>query len=397
MHASVGPSCAVALYEKDALTVWSHSQGVFPLRASLASLVDLPEDKIRIIGVPGSGCYGHNGADDVAADAALVAQAFPGKHVRLQWSREDEHGWEPYGSAMKLSLSANLSGQGEITAWTHDLWSDTHSTRPGGDPGNLLASRYISNPQPLRGRGFLGGGYRNSQPYYNFSAVRVDAHFFQGPFRVSALRGLGAYANIFAIESFMDELAQKAGMDPFDFRLAHLDDDRARTVLKKLREMISQAEEKEQEGIGIAFARYKNTESYCAVAALVNNSGESPRVKSLWGVVDAGEVINPDGLANQVEGGMIQSTSWTLFEQVQASSKRISTLDWDSYPILRTPDVPETQVAVIDRPDQPPLGAGETAQGPTAAAVVNGLVAAGGPRIRELPIFSKGKARHRSS
>ncbi|MEM9675837.1 MAG: molybdopterin cofactor-binding domain-containing protein, partial [Bacteroidota bacterium] len=314
MHASIGPSCAIALHDDDQLHIWSHSQGIYPLREALPKVVGLPIEKIHIKAVPGSGCYGHNGADDAATDAAIMAIAYPGKHIRVQWSREEEHGWEPLGSAMIVETQANLDENGRIKEWYTELWSDSHSTRPGGDPGNLMPAHYLENAHPRSSYGYSGGGYRNADPYYAIPQLSIDAHFFEGPLRVSSLRSLGAYANIFAIESFMDELAERAGKEPLEFRLMHSEDPQATAVMTKLDEMTRDVELGEQEGIGYAFSRYKNTASYCAVAALVEVVPQTNQIKliKMWGVIDAGEVINPDGLKNQTEGGMIQAASWTL-------------------------------------------------------------------------------------
>lgn len=388
MHGSIGPSCAVALYEKEILHVWTHSQGVYPLQETLQKVINIPLERIHVKGVPGSGCYGHNGADDAATDAALLAMAYPGRHVRLQWSREQEHAWEPYGSAMIMQVEARLDGKGMISHWRYALWSDSHSTRPGGNPANLLAARYIASPFSQKTGGYSGGAYRNSETYYTIPNEQTDAHFFEGPLRTSALRSLGAYANIFAIESFMDELAEKAKKDPYEFRLAHLEDVRAKEVLQNLRELTKSQKISPGAGLGIAFSRYKNSASYCAAAALINidKTKKEVQVKKMWAVIDAGEVINPDGLKNQTEGGMIQSASWTLKEQVHFNSQHVSSLDWYSYPIFRFSDVPEVEVVVINRPHEPALGAGEAAQGPAAAAIVNAVYQATKTRIRQLPI-----------
>jgi CO/xanthine dehydrogenase Mo-binding subunit len=388
MHGSIGPSCAVALYDKNILHVWTHSQGVYPLRESLATMLNWPVENIHIKGVPGSGCYGHNGADDAAADAALLAIAYPGKPVRLQWSREEEHSWEPYGSAMVMELEALLDDSGKISHWKYELWSDTHGARPGGNADNLLPARYLEKPFLGEPSGYSGGAYRNSEPYYNIPNQQVDVHFFKGPLRVSSLRGLGAYANIFAIESFMDELAEKAGKDPYEFRLTHLEDERAKAVIRKLQSLM-QGQEVAQTGIGIAFSRYKNSASYCAIAArvAVNPGNGSIQVQKMWAVIDAGEIINTDGIKNQTEGGMIQSASWTLMEQVYFDQKHIISHNWDAYPIFRFDQVPEVEVAVLDRPSEKPLGAGEAAQGPAAAAIANAVYRACGKRIRYLPML----------
>lgn len=390
MHGALGPSCAIALYDdtKNQLHVHTHSQGVYPLRQTLAAMLKLRVENIHVSGVPGSGCYGHNGADDVAADAALLAMASPGKPIQVQWTRDDEHAWEPYGSAMLMDLEAALDETGKITQWKYDLYSDTHGARPSGHPENLLAARYLEKPFSARPSGFSGGANRNSEPYYDIPNQLIQANFFQGPLRTSSLRSLGAFANIFAIESFMDELAVAAGKDPFEFRLQHLTDDRARQTLQKLQEIIkAQTPEKNAgQAIGISFSRYKNNGTYCAVAARIATTSHLPKVEKLWAVVDAGEVINLDGLKNQIEGGMIQATSWTLLEQVTFDEKHITSRQWATYPVLHIDQAPHVEVVVIDRPEEPPMGAGEAAQGPTAAAITNAVFHATGQRIRNLPI-----------
>jgi nicotinate dehydrogenase subunit B len=392
MHGSIGPSCSVAIFDKDQLHVWSHSQGVFPLRETLSRMLNMPENKIEVTGVPGSGCYGHNGSDDASADAALLATLYPGKHIRVQWMREDEHGWEPYGSAMIMECSARIDNTGKISDWKYDMWSDTHSTRPGGRAENLLATQYMQTPQKQAAWGRSGGAYRNAEPGYDVPNQHIYAHFFKGPLRVSALRSLGAYGNVFAVESFMDELAVKAGKDPFEFRLAHLTDERAKAVIIKLREMIAGQQKESGIGIGIAYSQYKNAASYCAVAAKVKVDRSSGKVQVLkmWSVIDAGEAINPDGLKNQTEGGMIQSASWTMQEAVKFNQQHVTSLNWDTYPIFRFHQVPEVEVVVIDRPDMEVMGAGEAAQGPAAAALANAVFDACGKRVRDLPILAGG-------
>jgi len=396
MHGAIGPSCAIAKYENDKLDVWSHSQGVYPLRESLATMLGIPAANIHIKGVAGSGCYGHNGADDVAADAALMAVAYPGKHVYVQWSRDDEHGWEPYGSAMLMDLEASLDTRGKIDYWKYALYSDTHGARPSGHAENLLPARYLAKPFLAKPSGFSGGAYRNAEPYYTIPNQNIQANFFDGPLRTSSLRSLGAFANIFAIESFMEELAIAAGKDPFEFRLSHLQDDRARDVLNRLK-----AVTKDQK-VGIAFSRYKNSGAYCAVAAKItvtpstknagaesskaNASAINAKVEHLWAIVDAGEVINLDGIKNQMEGGMMQGTSWTLLEQVCFDQQHVISRDWAAYPILHMNNAPRLEVIVIDRPDLPALGAGEAAQGPTAAAIANAIYHTTKKRIRHLPV-----------
>lgn len=387
MHAANGPSCAVAIFQDEKLKVWTHSQGVYPLRETLAPMLDIPIENIHVIGTPGSGCYGHNAADDVAAEAALLAKNYPGKHIRLQWMRDEEHGWEPYGTPMAFEIEAGLSSEGKIVGWKYDLWSDVHSTRPGGNPDNLLPARYLGKSYKKPEGGFKGGALRNSVPYYEIADLQTQSHIFSGPLRKSALRSLGAFGNIFAIESFMDELAHKAGKDPIQFRIDHSSDARSIECLEKLQQKINSVKKGENQGIGVAFSRYKNSASYCAVAALVevNEDGEAS-VKKMWAVIDAGECINPDGLKKQTEGGMIQAASWTMKEEVLFSDQHIISLDWNSYPIFRFPETPECDVEVIDRVEEPPLGAGEAAQGPAGAAVVNAIFDAAGIRVRDLPV-----------
>lgn len=393
MHASIGPSCAIALWHDEQLTVWTHSQGVYPLRKTLADMLGIAEDNIRAIGVPGSGCYGHNGADDAAADAALLARAMPDRPVRVQWMREDEHCWEPYGSAMLLKLRGGIDAQGNVIAWETNLWSDTHSTRPGGEAGSLLPARYLEKAHQLSAGGWSGGSHRNALPSYKIPAVKVTSHPFEGPLRTSALRSLGAYANVFALESFMDELAVQAQQDPVDFRLRHLSDERAKAVVRAAAKLINWTSKPaaNNHGLGIAFAQYKNSAAYFAVAAEVAYDEERKELKvlRLAGAIDAGQTINIDGLKNQTEGGMIQSASWTLLEQVTYDRDRITSRNWDSYPIMRFSAVPEVEIVVLDHPELPPLGAGEAAQGPTAAAIANAVFQATGKRMRDLPITAE--------
>ncbi|MCE6992864.1 molybdopterin cofactor-binding domain-containing protein [Dyadobacter sp. CY323] len=395
MHGSIGPSCAIALWENEMLTVWSHSQGVYPLRKTISAMLEVPESKIHIIGIPGAGCYGHNGADDVAGDAALLAIEMPGRPVRVQWMREDEHKWEPYGSAMILHLKGGIDAKGKVNAWKTDIWSDTHSTRPGGNAGHLLAARDLEKPFSFKSGGFSGGSHRNSVPLYDFQAKKIVLHDFKGPLRSSALRSLGAYANIFALESFMDELAVKAGKDPVQFRLDHLKDERAKAVINMLvekggwRKGKARAGKVENFGEGFAFAQYKNNAAYFAVKAEVkiDPKEKTYRVTKLTGVIDTGQTINSDGVINQTSGGMIQAASWTMLEEVKYDQNGITSTSWETYPILRFEEVPDTEVFIIDHPDKEPLGAGEAAQGPTSAAIANAIFNATGSRLRELPLL----------
>ena len=395
MHGSIGPSCAVGLFKDGTLTVWTHSQGVYPLRAAIAQLTRLPPDKVHCIHVEGSGCYGHNGADDAGADAALLAMALPGRPVRVQWMREDEHAWEPYGSAMITKARAALGPNGRIQAWDYAVQSCVHATRPG-PAGNLMPAWHREQPiaQPIPKPLPLpeGGGHRNAAPFYTIPAARVVYDFVPVmPLRVSALRSLGAYMNIFSIESFIDELAQAVRADPVEFRLRHLGDPRAREVITTAAERFGWATYKKDSGRGrgFAFARYKNLAAYMALAVEIEFDRESGRVrlKRATAAVDCGEAVSPDGIKNQIEGGILQSASWTLYESVAFDSTRVTSRDWGSYPILRFSAIPdEIDVHIIDRPGTPFLGTGEAAQGPTAAAIANGLADAAGVRMRDIPL-----------
>ena len=398
-HGSIGPSCAVAQSINDAMTVWTHTQGVFPDRAGIAEMLRVPPASVRLIHVEGSGCYGHNGADDAAADAALIARALPGVPVRVQWMREQEHAWEPFGPAMVTKLKASLDANGAIVDWNFDVWSNTHSMRPGG-AGSLLAAQHIAQPFPQPAPKPLplpeGGGDRNAIPFYKFPNAKVVHHFIPAmPLRISAMRALGAYHNVFSIESFMDELAIAAGADPIEFRLKHLDDARGRASIEKAAKEFGWQKGQRappDRGYGFAFARYKNLAAYCAIATEVevNRQTGRPRLVRAVAAVDSGQVVNPDGLINQIEGAILQSMSWTLYESVTFDDTRITSIDWQTYPILRFDAVPEkVDVHIINRPGLPFLGSGETGQGPAAASIANAIANATGKRLRDLPLTRK--------
>jgi len=395
-HAALAPSCAVAEFKDGKLAIWTHSQGVFPLRATLARALGLELGDIRCIHLEGAGCYGHNGADDVAFDAAMLARAVDGQPVRLQWMRDDEFKWEPYGPAMTMKVKGAVAG-GRVVDWAFDVWSQGHNFRPGSPDGvNLLGSWYLADakrPGPARHAAQPNGaGDRNAITLYDFPSQRTTHHLIMdNPVRTSAMRSLGAYANVFAIESFMDELAAAAGIDPVAFRLAHIKDERERAVIEavaKAAEWKPGEKGNGRRGRGIGYARYKTVATYCAVIAEVevNRTTGIVKVPRIWTSADAGQIINPDGLTNQIEGGAIQSASWTLHEQVRFDRNGILSQDWWNYPILTMPDVPTVETVLIDRPNERALGAGEAAQGPTAAAIANAFAAATGRRIRELPL-----------
>jgi nicotinate dehydrogenase subunit B len=392
MHASLGPSAAVAAWIDGRLTVWTHNQGVFPLRADLARVLGMAEEDVRAVHMDGPGCFGHNGADDAALDAALLARALPGRPVSVKWMRADENQWEPYGSPAVIKIQASLDPGGQVIDWNHDVWSYTHTNRARGVEGTsgLLAAGYLAEPlampKPRPNMGPMGGIHRNADPLYTFPRRRIVKHYLpDSPLRVSALRGLGSYANIFAIESFMDELALAAGADPVKFRLKYLKDERARAVIKAAAEKAGR--QPEGQGRGIAFARYKNRQSYLAAVMDVRVNRDDGHISLERAVVaaDAGQIVNPDALRNQLEGVVIQSSSWTLKEQVAFDPDGITSVDWDSYPIFRFIDAPKIETVLLNRPGRPYLGIGEGAQGPIPAAIANAVFDAVGIRLRQIP------------
>lgn len=397
-HASMAPSCAAAVWDAaTALTVWSHSQGIYPLRRDIARAVGLPEAAVTVQHVEGAGCYGHNAADDVAYDAALLARAVPGRPVHVTWSRESELSWAPFGAAMVVDLDTSADGSGTITGWRYDAWGNGHSSRPGtlASPSMLAAELQAGGApvppshDPPEAAGWGIG--RNGVPAYRVGALSATTHrALEMPVRASALRSLGAHLNVFAIESHLDDMAHHFGVDPLEYRLRHLDDPRARAVLERVAELSdwSTPVRGDSTGRGIGFARYKNKGAWCAVVAeLVAES--RVELRSLWVAVDVGAVVDHDGVVNQIEGGAIQAASWTLKEQVGFDAGVVTTATWDRYPILTFSEVPAVRVEVLDRPEQPSLGAGEASMGPTAAAIGNALRAAIGVRVRDLPLTAE--------
>lgn len=392
-HASIAPSCAMAQWDDDRVHVWTHSQGVYLLRADLAIVLKLPAENIIIEHMEGAGCYGHNAADDVALDAVLLAKAAGGRPVRVQWSRHDEMSHAPFGAAMAIEIEADLDADNEIVGWRHVIWSNGHAARPGRaiQPA-LLAATEIENPYPRMistnppaANG--GGGDRNSVPLYDLPAWRITSHrLLTMPVRTSALRTLGAQGNVFAIESLIDEIAHLRGEDPIAFRLRHLRDERAKDVIRLVaRRAQWKPQKRSGTGHGVGFARYKNTGAYCAAIAEIEGADDI-RVKRLTLAVDVGEAINPDGVANQIEGGAIQATSWVLKERVRFDRTRITSTSWTDYPILTFSEVPRVDVEIIQRPEIEPVGAGEAAHGPVTAAIANAVYDCLGVRVRDLPI-----------
>jgi CO/xanthine dehydrogenase Mo-binding subunit len=393
-HASLAPSCALARWDGGRLEIWSHTQGIYNLRRDLATAFAVAEDHILVQHVEGAGCYGHNGADDVAWDAAWLARQVPGRAVRVLWTRAGEFGDEPLGPASVVRVQADLDASGRVVRWSHDIFSQGHSSRPGrAATPTLLGSWYTAQPFPRLPAINMplptgGGAERNAVPGYAFPNLRVASHrVVDTSMRTSALRALGAFVNTFAAESFMDELAAAAGMDPVTFRLHHLQDVRGRQVIERAVARSgwqSGTRCAEGTGFGIGYARYKSTGAWCAVVAQVE-AAQSVRVRRLTLCADLGLVINADGASNQLEGGAIQATSITLQEAVRFDRERITSLDWESYPILRFSEVPQVDVELVESTEAS-LGAGECSMGPTAAAIGNALCDALGVRVRDLPL-----------
>lgn len=399
LHGSIGPSAGIAHFASGKLSVWSHSQGIGFLRDAIADTLSLERDAVTVRHVNAAGCYGHNGADDAAFDAAVVATARPGEPVLLRWTRADEHGWEPLSPAMVVDLSAAVGADGLVDSWDQDITTYLHNSRPApAAHGSKLLGSWFFDPPLERARAtpmkwYEAGGHRNATPPYRFRSRRIVKHDVDdgSPLRTSAMRSLGALANVFATESFMDELAEQAGSDPLSFRLAHLEDPRARAVVERAVELaggLQAAGGIDAPGRGLGYARYENSMAYVAVVMEVEVSARTGMIslRHAWLAADAGEIIDPDGLANQLEGGLVQAASWTLKEEVGFGADGVATRDWDSYPILRFSEVPTITTSLIDRPDERPLGSGEASCAPTAGAIGNAVFQATGVRLRQLPL-----------
>jgi len=389
-HAAIGPSCAVAEWRDGRLLVHSHTQGPHNLARALAEAFAVDPAAVDVIHVPGAGCYGHNAADDAAFDAAFLARR-AGRPVRVVWSREDELAAAPLGAAAVVDAEAVLGADGRIARFTLAVTSLPFGQRPGrGGAPNLLSAALLAEPcavavpgdLPLAADGTGGGADRNAVPLYDIPSVTVTKRIAGDfPVRTSSLRSLGAHLNVFATETLVDDLAAEAGEDPVAFRLAHLPDPRARHVLERVAALSGWPDE----GLGIGFARYKNAAAWCAVAVRVNVE-EAVRVTEAFAVIDAGEVVNPDGARNQIEGATLQAISWTLKEAVALDGAVVAARDWDAYPILAFSEVPEIVTEIVERPEAPPLGLAEAPVGPTAAAIGNALFRALGVRVRDLPL-----------
>ncbi len=395
IHGPIGPSLALASFRGGRLTVETHSQGVHVLRHWLSRTLGLDEAFVTVLHRQGAGCYGHNSADDAAFDAAFLALRNPDRTVRVQWLREDEFAAAPVGSAMAVRIRAELGSDGRPVDWTMDIWSPIHGRRPGMNAGgNLLGADAL--PDAVQETGELhdvpdaigGGATRNAIADYDLPHQRIVHHLLaEVPLRTSTIRGLGAQANVFAIESMMDEIAERADEDPVAYRLSLLSDPRSRAVVEAAASMADWEGARNGDGraLGFGFGRYKNRSAYMAAIAEVEVE-EEVRVKRIWAAVDAGLVINPDGAINQVEGGIVQATSWTLKERLRFEGGEVVSDTWETYPILRFSEVPEIEIRLMERTTEPAVGLGEAAVGPTTAAIANAVASALGVRLRELPL-----------
>lgn len=395
MHASIGCVTALARWTDEGLAVTSQTQGPYQLRDALAAWLKLPPEAVVVTHAPGAGCYGHNGADDVAADAALIAKHHPGRTVRVSWTRAEELASAPLATAGEVTIRATLAKDGRPETLRLDIRSGTHARRPGTAPhGTLLAELHASGTEtftppielpPMHGFGAL----RNAMPPYAVRGRHARLTLVDQPgLRTSAMRGLGAHLNVLAIEGFIDELALRAGADPLDYRLGMLEDPRAQHVLRRVAEISGWAARPEVgtgEGWGIAYSRYKDRAAYVATVAQVR-VGDRVQVERLWCCADAGRIVNLDGTRNQIEGGIVQSLSWALLEEVWLTDAGTLPTMWEHYPILRFPELPQIDLDMVQSGDPEPLGAGEVAVGPTTAAIVNAASHALGTRLRRLPL-----------
>lgn len=392
-HASLGPSAGIAWYRDGKLTVWTHNQGVYPMRALVARVTGLDPSAVEVIHAQGAGCYGHNGADDPPTEAAVIAVRRPDAPIRVQWRREDEFGWAPVGTAMSIELSAELDPSGRLVDYTSEIWNTPHTWARGRAVVETALRPLDAPPSPLPQRlmpdgARFSGGLLNAIPSYDIPATRTIEHVIDPPpIRTSSLRGLGGPPNAFAGESFVDELAEAAGADPLAYRLAMVAEPRGRAVLERLAQMCGwerRGEPGSGRGLGLGYDRHRDRGAFCACAAEVEVEAEVKLVK-LWCAVDGGLIVNPDGAKNQLEGGMIMAASWLLKEEVKLGGAGIASTTWDDYPILRFSEVPPIEIELLNTRDPRPYGLGEISQGPVMAAIGNAVAHALGVRIREAP------------
>jgi CO/xanthine dehydrogenase Mo-binding subunit len=392
-HGSMGPSCAIAEIKDGKLTSWSASQATHNLRKQLAKMLDMPLDNVRCIYFEGSGCYGRNGHEDAAADAALLAK-LTGRPVRVQWSRADEHGWDPKGPPTLIDLRAALDGAGNVTAWESEFFIPQAA---GGFNVPLVAATLAGLPyDPHIAPGNI---IRNSDIPYRFANIRTTCHRLEStPFTPSWIRTPGRMQNTYANECFMDELAAAAGVDPIDFRLKYLDpaDTRGLECLNRVATLAKWDKRPSPRsgqsgdvlrGRGVSYCKYELVRTYVAAVAEVevNRATGEIRCTRFYLAHDCGQIVNPDGLKNQLEGNVIQTLSRTLVEELKFSRSTVTSLDWESYPILRFPQVPEIVMDLIDRPTTPPWGAGEPAAAVVPSAISNAVFDATGVRLRSVP------------
>jgi CO/xanthine dehydrogenase Mo-binding subunit len=393
-HASIGPSCAVADYQNGKLVVWSASQATHSMQHELAIITKLPQQDIRLVYLDGAGCYGRNGHEDATADAALIAMEM-GKPVRVQWMRHDETALAPKSPPRSMDFEAALDDKGNLVGWKGDFYiALNHLTafKPLDFP--LLAATETGIPRPGNWVGFL---FQNAgAPYAVPNILVTTKHIAQTFLRSAHLRSPGRIENSFANESFMDEVAFAAQADPAEFRLRHLKDPRATAVIESALKTANWQSRvansaagtgRVVKGRGISYVRYNNAITYVATVAEVevDRSTGQIRVTRLCIAHDCGQIINPDGVLNQIQGGAIQTVSRTLLEDVQWSGSKIESVDWATYPILRFPDVPRVEAVLIDRPGQPTWGAGEQTPTTIPAAIANAVFDATGVRLREIP------------
>lgn len=391
MHASIGPSCAVADYQESCCRVWSGTQNPHILRSDLALLMDRPEAEIEVIRLEAAGCYGRNCADDVSADALLLSRAV-GRPVRVQLTREQEHAWEPKGTAQLIDVNGGLTADGGVAAYDF-------ATRYPSNGAPTLALLLTGKVSPIPAIYEMGD--RTAIPPYDYDHMRVVAHDMPPIMRASWLRGVSALPNTFAHESYVDELATEAGVDPIEYRLRYLKDRRAVDLVNAVAERAGwtprpvrqETQGDVAHGRGFAYALYVHSKfpgygaawsAWVADVAVNKTTGEVSVTRVIAGQ-DSGLVINPDGVRHQIQGNVIQSTSRALMEEVSFERGAVATREWGAYPIIRFPELPKIDVLMLPRQDQPPLGVGESASVPSAAAIANAIFDATGVRFREPP------------
>ena len=393
-HGSIGPSCAIAEFKDGKLTSWSASQATHNLRKQLAKMLGLPPENVRCIYVEGSGCYGRNGHEDAAADAALLAKAV-GRPVRVQWSRADEHGWDPKGPPTLIDLRAGLDSSGTVTAWDSEFFMPQQTPKMFMVP--LVAATLSGLPADETVA--PGNVHQNSNIPYKFANINIVCHRLETtPFRPSWIRTPGRMQNTYANECFIDELAAAAGADPIDFRLKYLDpnDKRGIEVLNRVAALAKwdkrPSPKKGQSGDavtgrGVSYCKYELVRTYIAAVAEVEvkRSTGDIRVTRFYVAHDCGQIINPDGIRNQIEGNVIQTVSRTLKEELKFNRSTVTSLDWVSYPILTFPEVPEIVMDLIDRPAEKPWGVGEPSAAVVPSAISNAVFDATGARLRSVP------------